>query len=173
MGSAAAVHVVVLGLMGVGKTTLGRALAARLGVDYHDSDTEIERAHDRSGRELAAERGVRWLHQLEADVLEDLLTRDPPSVVSAAASVVDSPDSRQRLRDSAFCCWIQLPLDMIPARVGEESHRRAMPMTELRELAARRETLFAELADVTIDGRLPVQEQVAAVEAALPGRVPT
>src|SRR5437868_9719650 len=88
-------HVVLLGLMGSGKTTIGRALAAHLGWSVSDSDEYIQRATGQTARQLLAAAGVDALHRLEAQHLLDALATAGPAVVCAAASVVDDEACRR------------------------------------------------------------------------------
>src|SRR5215208_4289943 len=77
-------HVVVVGLMGSGKTTVGRALADRLGWPFRDSDPEIQAVTGRTVRELRDDLGVDAMHDLEADQLLDALAAPGPAVVAPA-----------------------------------------------------------------------------------------
>ena len=91
-------HVVVVGLMGSGKTTVGRELASRLGWPLRDSDPEIEAATGRTVRTLRDEIGVDAMHELEAHQLLDALAAPGPAVVSPAASVIDVAACRSALQ---------------------------------------------------------------------------
>src|SRR5258707_15898480 len=95
-------HIAIIGLMGAGKTTVGRALAARLGWTWRDSDATIEAATGETVRQLRDEEGVDAMHGREAAALLTALAEDPPSVISAAASVIDVPECREALSDPAI-----------------------------------------------------------------------
>src|SRR5215204_2035260 len=92
-------HIVLVGLMGSGKTTVGAGLAAALGVPHRDSDAEIERDTGLTGRQHAARDGIDALHALEARHLIEALTQPGTTVISPAASILDDPASRSALRD--------------------------------------------------------------------------
>ncbi|MEM7272260.1 MAG: shikimate kinase [Actinomycetota bacterium] len=145
----------MLGLMGVGKTTTGRALAAALGVDYLDSDADIEAATGRTGGEIADADGVPALHRLEAEVLLAALARPEPAVIGAAASVVERDHVRQALDDRARVIRLVVPPEVALARQATGAHRRPMTAEELEVLAARREPLFAAVEDLRLAADRP------------------
>ena len=91
-------HVVLVGLMGSGKSTVGRVLAERLGWPMRDSDREIELATGGTVKALRDEIGVDAMHDLEARQLLDALAIPGPAVVSPAASVIDVEACRDALR---------------------------------------------------------------------------
>lgn len=123
-GTAAVNHIVVVGLMGSGKTTIGRTLAHALGRPFSDSDIEIERTTGRTVRELAVERGIPAMHDLEAQHLLCALTTSTPSVIAAAASTVDRADCRTRLqRPDVTVIWLRAELTDVVARAATGSHR--------------------------------------------------
>jgi shikimate kinase len=157
-------HVVLIGMMGSGKTTLGRALSLRLGVPYLDSDEEIERQQGNDGRFLAELNGVPFLHRVEADILLSILDERPPLVVTAAASVIEEPRCRERLKVDALVCWIEVPPAVLVDRIGNGPHRRPMSLSEIETTLERRSPLFAEISAVRLDGCLPVEQLVAVVE---------
>ncbi len=153
-------HIVVVGAMGSGKTTLGRNLAAALGREFHDSDRSIEARTGRSGREIAATDGVEALHRLESEVLQDSLAGESPVVVAAAASVIENPDVPTALAD-AFCVWVTADPEILAERSARGSHRRPVGDSEHLE---RRDSLFRGAADLVVDtGALTVEESVALV----------
>ena len=157
-------HLVIVGLMGSGKTTVGAALAAALGRPHRDSDADLLAATGRTARELAVDIGVVPLHELELRHLLDALAEPAPVVISAAASTIDEPACRAALADPAVTVvWLQVGPAAAAARQAPDDHR---PLPEALEVQARRrDPLFGEVADLTVDARRPVAEIVAAVLA--------
>ncbi len=156
-------HLVIMGLMGVGKSTTGRALAERLGLPYVDSDRDLEVLIGRSGRRLAQDEGVPILHELEAAVLLGALAGETPSVISAASSTVESRLVRLVLARRAVVVRLDLEPSIAIARQAGGAHRRSMTAEELGSLAARREPLFAEVEDLRLDGRQTTEQLVGAI----------
>jgi shikimate kinase len=154
-GSADPPHVVVVGSMAVGKSTVGRALAARLGRPFRDSDDDLEATRGLTGRALAERGGVEALHRWEAEHLRTALAATPPAVVAAAASVVDDEASLVALREP-FVVWLRAPAAVLARRIADgtwgDDHRRPLgDATAVAELEARRADRFAAVADLTID----------------------
>jgi shikimate kinase len=143
-------HLVIVGLMGSGKTTIGAAVAARLGRPHRDSDADLEARTGRSARDIAASDGVEALHAMELELLLEALAGAQASVVSAAASVIDVPGGRDALaRPDIDVAWLRITATAAAARSGDGAHR---PWHEdLAVQAQRRDPLFAALADITLD----------------------
>ena len=158
--------IVIAGAMGAGKTTVGRALAARLGWPLADSDDDIERLTGRNGAAIAAEDGVEALHALEAEVLQQALQAPGPAVIDAAGSTVESSRCREALRE-VFVVWLDPPEDVLTERRQSGSHRRPIDETEARRLARRRRGWLEEVADLRIEAPLSPDEAVGRVMAAL------
>lgn len=154
--------IVLLGLMATGKTTVGRALADRLGIGFRDSDADIER--DTGGvtvAGLAADAGVDAMHRREAAHLLATLALGRPVVVAAAASTVDDPDCVAALgHPGVAVVWLRASVPTMAARFGSAVHRPTFgqePAALLGEQLARRGPRFARVADlvVDVDGRTP------------------
>lgn len=157
-------HIVLLGRMAVGKTTIGRALAEVLGMPFLDSDTEIAARTGRTGRQIAAADGVATLHRLEREVFVAALTHATPAVVAAAASVVDDPELVALLGDH-HCVWLRADDAVLDQRRSSADHRRDLRSHELPTLT-RRDAVYSELAALVIDtGRRTLAEAVSAVAA--------
>ncbi len=165
-------HVVITGLMGVGKSTAGRALAAELGVAHRDSDDDIRRLFGLSGVELAERHGVDELHRIESALLLGALASEQPTVVSAAAWVVEDPRCRAAMARRATVVVLEATITHLVERIATGAHRRPMDRQELELVAARRAPLFDEVADISIDADRPAEvvaadlsRQIAATRA--------
>ncbi len=162
--------VVVLGLMGAGKSTVATALAAAIGRRLRDSDVDIEAATGRTAAAIARD-SVEDLHRLEADQLQGSL-RDSATVVAAAASVVDVAQCREAMRE-ALVVWLDAPVDVLAARFHSGPHRPvygADVAAVLKEQLARRGPLFEQVADLRVDAARPVEQIVRDVVAAVDAR---
>ena len=149
-------HVVLVGLMGSGKTTVGCRLAARLERRFVDGDEELERATGRTAREIAEADGVPALLVLEARVLLDALARPEPAVIAPAASVVDDAGCRRALQSpDVTIVRLRARPDTLAARHAAGSHRRSLGADPVAGFAAQvraRERRFRAVRPaVTID----------------------
>jgi shikimate kinase len=168
-------HIVTAGLMGSGKTTLGRELAERLGRRFVDSDVALQREDGRTAREIAAQDGVDVLHELEAAGLLAALRASEPSVIAAAASTIEDPAARRALgAPETFVIWLRGSPEVLAARAAKGDHRPTGPLAELEAQVERRGPLFAEVADaiVDVDERSPEQVLDAALSAIPDDRPP-
>jgi shikimate kinase len=166
-------HVVLVGLMGSGKTTIGRRLATRLGWPLRDSDKEIEAATGLTVRELGERDGVDAMHALEARQLLDALSDPRPSVITAAASSVEVPACREAMRaPDVAVVWLRASPGALAMRFAAKDRHRpefgSSPEAFLAEQAERRHPLFASLDPIVIDvDRIRPNEAVAQAMAAL------
>jgi shikimate kinase len=148
-------HIVLTGLMGSGKTTVGRKLAEEIGWDWRDSDVDIEAATGRTVRELRDEEGVDAMHAREAAALIDALAVPERNAISAAASVVDVAECRTALAaEDVAVIWLRAAPAVLAKRFAAQDHRPAYgdsPEVFLAEQAARREPLLESLDAIAID----------------------
>ncbi len=147
-------RVVLVGMMGAGKSTVGRELAARLGWRYLDSDAMVEAATGSTVAELFATRGEETFRAEESRVLAEALASDGPAVVSAAGGAVLAPANRTLLSSSGPVVWLRAEPSTLAARVGDGTDRpllRGDPVGRLAELDAARRPLYDEVADVVVD----------------------
>jgi len=146
--------VVVMGLMGSGKTSVAETVAAVLGRELRDSDPDLKAAHGIDTVTLADTEGVDALHGWEAQHVLRGVAERPPVVVAAAGSTIEAPEVRAALRDDALVIWLDAPPQVLAERFGAQSYRPRFgvePGDLLREQDARRRPLFAEVADVVLD----------------------
>ena len=148
-------HVVVTGLMGAGKTTIGRALATRLGWPFSDSDEAIASSRGQTAREIAVRAGPARLHRLEADHLRRALKAPGRSVVAAAASVVEDPRCLAALEaPEVLVVYLRATVPTLVARFDREAHRPLYgddAATMFHDQIATRGPVLERLADLVVD----------------------
>jgi shikimate kinase len=156
-------HLVLIGMMGVGKSTVGRIVAAELDRPLFDSDEMIEERTGRTVREIWETDGEPAFRTLETDTLLEALAEPEPSVIAAAGGVVLTERNREALQTSdAHVVWLMADVDVLVDRVRNGGHRPLLdddPEATLRRLYAVRAPLYKEVADaiVSVDHRSPTE----------------
>ena len=145
--------VVMIGMMGAGKTAIGSALARRLDVPFLDSDAEIVKAADRSIAEIFERDGEAFFRQKESQVIARLL-KARPGVLSTGGGAFLSADNRRMISEAGVSVWLRAELDLLWARVRHKDTRPLLrvpdPYGLLKELYDARVPLYAK-ADLTVD----------------------
>ena len=148
------VRVLLVGMMGAGKSTVGSELAKLTGWRYLDNDELLERAVGESARRVLDIKGTAALRRAESAALAEGLREEPPVIVSVAGGVVEDPTDRHRIRSGGFVVWLRAPIAVLAARVGTGADRPWLqpdPEAALRMLYADREPLFGEVASIVVD----------------------
>ncbi len=164
-------RILLVGMMGSGKSAVGRALAAATGFPFVDNDALVERATGRTARQLA-EGGEAALRAAEAAALREGLSVDPPAIIGVAGGAVLDPRDRRRIREGGFVVWLRAPADVLAARAVGAAHR---PWLEgdaegwFRRAVSQRDPLYAWVADLEVDTSTATPEEAAkSIVAALP-----
>ena len=171
-------RILLVGMMGAGKTTTGQLVARRLGWGYRDSDADVEAETGLSVPELFARDGEAAFRRAEAEVLARACAEPTPSVISVAGGAVLSPDNRALIARSGTVVWLRARPETLATRVGAGVGRPLLgddPAAAMVRLSAVRAPFYAEVADLVIDvddlGATEVAERiVAAVGADGPAR---
>jgi shikimate kinase len=162
-------HIVLIGLMGSGKTAVGVPLADVLGVRHTDSDPEIEDRTGLRGRELAARDGLEALHALEARHLLEALREPGTIVIGAAASTLDDPACRAAMRDPRhLIVWLKASPEALAERQRPDDHRPGFGpdlVEVIRRQSVSRTPAFEEVADLTLDATNPPETLLAEILA--------
>ena len=144
--------IVLVGMMGVGKTTVGRKLAEMLDIPFFDADQEIEKAANMSVSDIFSELGEASFRQGERRVIRRLL-KGPRHVLATGGGAFIDEKTRQLVRETAISVWLQAEIDVILKRTGKRDTRPLLrqgdPRETLSRLLAEREPYYAE-ADIAI-----------------------
>ena len=148
-------HIVLMGLMGSGKSSIGRRVAERLGRPLVDGDEELESlTGGRTAAEVEADDGIDAVHELEEQVAIEALRRTEPSVIGPAASVCESAAVRDLLVDHAVV-WLAAPAEHLAARARGKDHRPLMDAPDLvalfQDQIDRRTPLVEGVVDLVVD----------------------
>jgi shikimate kinase len=154
---------VLVGMMGAGKTTVGRRLAKRLGRRFIDSDEEVERAAGMSIEDIFRLHGEADFRAGEVKVIARLL-KEPEVVLGTGGGAFVNPDTRALVKASAVSVWIKAEFEVLFQRVSRRSNRPLLKTADPREtlyaLMQARYPIYAE-ADLTVLSRDVPQDQVA------------
>ncbi len=144
--------------MGTGKSTLGRALAQRLGGPFVDNDEALQELNGRSARDILCADGVPALRAAEAATAFHLLSLSPPVVVALAAGVIEDGEVRESLRQVDTVVLLTASVQTLAERVRRDEEQGkgrpwvgTDPEAALRRLSQGRGPLYAEVADIVID----------------------
>ena len=172
--------IVLIGLMGAGKTAIGKRLAAHLGLPFFDADQEIERAAGATIAEIFAKHGEAHFRAGEKRVIQRLLAGGRVVLAPGGGAFMD-PETRATIRERAISVWLRCPLPILLQRVQGRAHRPLLntgdPAEILRRLSDERSPLYAQ-ADIIVDGsedppHVTTSNVIAALNAhSAPRRVP-
>lgn len=160
-----------IGLMGSGKTTIGRALARRLNQPFIDSDHEVEKRTGVTIPTIFEIEGELGFREREAEVIADL-TSCKGLVLATGGGAVLAPGNRRLLKENGTVIYLRAPLEELFARTSRDKNRPLLqtsdPLGRLRELYAQRDPLYRETAHLIVDtNRQSVQQLVFDIECRL------
>jgi shikimate kinase len=161
-------HIVVVGMTGAGKSTVGRQVADRLDYEWVDTDQLIEKSAGRTVRDIFSEDGEAVFRNVEAEVLRGALEATDPSVISTGGGIVLSEANRKLLRQPQHrVVWLMADPSILLDRLQHGMHRPLLdkdPEGTLARMWQQREALYREVADVivSVDGR-SIQDVVEAI----------
>lgn len=152
--------VVLVGMMGVGKTHSGRRLAERLGLEFYDSDKIIENKAGRSVAEIFEQFGEEKFREAERNSIEDVLSGGVCVLATGGGAVVND-ETRAAIRRMGVSIWLKMPVPEILKRIGSGTGRPLLrngnPEVTLMRLLREREQFYAE-ADIHLECPLSMQE---------------
>src|SRR5450830_579484 len=141
--------IVLIGMMGAGKSSIGRRLAARLAIPFVDADTEIESAAGMTIPEIFEKHGEPYFRAGEARVIARLLDNGPQVLATGGGAIMD-PNTRELIRAKGISVWLKADLDVLMKRTMRRSDR---PLAEkIKELLPLREPVYAQ-SDIVVQSR--------------------
>jgi len=150
--------IVLVGIMGCGKSTVGKRLAQRLGLEFIDADTEIERAANMTVAEIFAEHGEPYFRSGEERVIARLL-REGPQVLATGGGAFMSAVTRSEIAERGLSIWLKADFETVMARVRRRSTRPLLqnpdPEGTMRRLMADREPVYAKAALTVVSKDVP------------------
>lgn len=159
--------VVMIGMMGSGKTAIGKRVAAALGVNFVDSDAEIVEAAGRSVNDIFAEFGEEEFRNLERRVISRLLEEEN-GIIATGGGAYMNDETRAAINNAAVCVWLKADLDILMERVSRRSTRPLLkqpnPRQVMQDLLTAREPTYANAHVVVQSG---TQSHEVVVEAVL------
>jgi len=162
--------VVLLGMMGAGKTSVGRALAEILSVPFYDADAEIEKASGRSVASIFADYGEAEFRRLERQVIARLL-QSGICVLSLGGGAFIDPQTRERINTAALSVWLKVDHALLLERVLRHGNRPLLkdgdPKEKMERLLAEREPVYAQADLVVLCDDRPVAQTARRVRDAI------
>jgi len=154
-------HIFLIGMMGCGKSTLGRLLADHIGCSFADLDEEIVRYEERSIPEIFAAEGDAGFRLCETAALECILD-EAPCVVATGGGIVTREENIRLMRRHGLVIWLNRPLEDMIATVRQDTRPNLAGDKEerMRTLFAARKALYQRAAHIEFDNRLPAPESV-------------
>jgi shikimate kinase len=147
-------HLVLIGLMGAGKTTVGRRCAEQLGRPFVDTDDVVVTMAGMPFDEFFASFGEPAFRELERQAVADVIESPEPLVIACGGGTPLDPENRRRLRGHGTVVWLQAPVAVLARRVGRGESRPLLagdPVRALSRLAGAREAAYEATADATVD----------------------
>ena len=166
--------IVLVGMMGAGKSSIGRRLAARLGIPFSDADAEIEEAAGMSVADIFEAHGEPSFRSGEARVIARLLEHGPQVLATGGGAFI-SPQTRAKIHERGISVWLKAEIDVLSRRLRRRSDRpllkTADPATTLANLLAARNPIYGEANLVVVSRDVPheviVEEIVTALRSKL------
>lgn len=155
----------LVGLMGAGKTTVGRLCAERLGRPFVDTDDVVEALAGLPVPEIFATGGEPRFRELERQAVADVCTGPEPLVIACGGGAVVDADNRRRLRDGGYVVWLRAPAAVLHGRVGGGEGRPLLsgdPLTTLERLETLRDDAYRAAGHASVDTDGLTAEEVAA-----------
>lgn len=152
--------ITLCGFMGCGKTTKGKILAERLGIDFFDSDFLVEQTEKRTINEIFAADGEEYFRRCEGEAIKQLACGEGDCVISVGGGAVMNAENADILRKNSTVVFIETPVEVICERLSTDSSRPLFNVENVRELYQKRLPFYKEAADIIVSDNSSAEETV-------------
>jgi shikimate kinase len=156
--------IVMVGLMGCGKSSVGKRLANKLGLPFMDADEEIERVAQKTINEIFADHGETFFRDRESKVISRLLASGPQVLATGGGAFIN-PETRANIKENGISIWLKAELPVLMRRVAKRDTRPLLrdvdPEAVMRKLMTDRYPIYAE-ADLTVESREAPHDSIVA-----------
>lgn len=149
--------IILVGLMGSGKSTLGKLMSKKLGLKFYDSDSQIVNKENMAINDIFANKGESYFRQIEKDVISELLSISEPSVIAVGGGAFVQTNVREEIKDKAISIWLNASVELLFLRLKDDKDRPLLQINGgndkkqiLQDLADKRNKYYS-LADIKID----------------------
>lgn len=146
--------IALVGMMGSGKTTIGLRLSKKLGIEFIDSDKEIENKYQKTINEIFAEFSEDYFRKIEQDTIEEIILKNKPAILSLGGGAFINNKTRELIKEQCVSIWLNADIEVILNRIGEKTNRPLLNNVDKREvlnkLIKEREPFYSQC-DIKID----------------------
>ena len=148
--------IVLVGLMGAGKTAIGKRLATKIELPFVDADTEIEKAAGMTIKEIFEEHGEAYFRDGEQRVIARILQEEGPQILATGGGAYMNTETRKTIQKMGVSIWLKADFDVLMERVSRKSHRPLLqnedPAAVMKSLITERYPVYQQ-ADITVQSR--------------------
>jgi len=159
-------NIFLVGMPGSGKSTVGRLLAEKLGLDFYDLDTEIEKTHGRAIAEIFSEGGEDLFRKIEAETLIKTIANKSSGVIAAGGGTPCFYDGMKVMNESGVTVYLETPIDLLISRTKRKQHRPLLSedhAEKLKLLLSTRQNCYLQANHIVNTANLGLQEKVSKI----------
>lgn len=125
--------IVLVGIMGVGKTTIGNRLAKKLAIDFIDSDKKIEKDLGKTINDIFTQNSEEYFRKIEKETIKNIISEDQPLILSIGGGAFNDKDTRKLIKEETVSIWLNADLDVILERVSRNNKRPLLNNVDKKE----------------------------------------
>lgn len=126
--------ITLVGMMGVGKTTIGMCLAQKLGIYFIDSDSEIEDMENLTITQIFEQKGEKYFRKIENKVISKIISRDEPMVLSLGGGTFTNPETIDLILSKTIAVWLYCDIEVILSRISGKNNRPLLKNSDRRRV---------------------------------------
>lgn len=149
-------HIILIGMMGSGKTTVGQAVSRAYGIPFTDTDALIEKRLNMTIPRIFEQYGESYFREQEAKAARIAVAESKAAVIATGGGIVTIPKTMALFKQSGFVVYLQLSLDDLQKRTANDQNRPLQ--SRMEELLIKRRSLYTKYSDLILDGAAPADK---------------